>query len=65
MEETLEFSCAAAALNCTAPGARGGIASLEQIAGLRAGAKRFEPAYSTEVLAEASRAATASTGAKP
>ena len=65
MEETLEFSCAAAALNCTAPGARGGIASLEQIAGLRANGKRFEPVYSPELLAEASRAATASTGAKP
>ncbi|MBI3664172.1 MAG: carbohydrate kinase family protein [Acidobacteria bacterium] len=31
MERVLEFSCAAAALNCTALGARGGIKSVEEI----------------------------------
>jgi sulfofructose kinase len=32
IQEILEFSCAAAALNCTAPGARGHIATLQEIA---------------------------------
>jgi sugar/nucleoside kinase (ribokinase family) len=31
LEEQLSFSCAAAALNCTAPGARGHIATIEEI----------------------------------
>ncbi len=31
LEEILSFSCAAAALNCTAPGARGNVASLDEI----------------------------------
>jgi sulfofructose kinase len=62
LEEILEFSCAAAALNCTAPGARGGIASLEQIAALRKHGKRSEPAYSPDLLAAAARAASASPG---
>ncbi len=57
MEEILEFSCAAAALNCTAPGARGGIASLDHIAALRKTGKRSELAYSQESLIAASRAA--------
>ncbi len=65
VEETLKFSCAAAALNCTAPGARGGIASLNQITALRAGGTRSESAYSPTILAEASCAATASAGAQP
>jgi sulfofructose kinase len=34
LDRQLEFACAAAALNCTAVGARGGIHSLEGIAGL-------------------------------
>jgi sulfofructose kinase len=36
LERQLEFGCAAAALNCTAVGARGGIHSLEDIADLMA-----------------------------
>jgi sulfofructose kinase len=64
LEETLEFSCAAAALNCTASGARGRIATLADIADLRKTGERSELAYSLEALAEASRAAPASTGAK-
>lgn len=63
MEEILEFSCAAAALNCTARGARGGIASLDEIAAFRRTGRRSESAYSPEALAEASRAASASTSA--
>jgi sulfofructose kinase len=64
MEEILEFSCAAAALNCTAPGARGGIASLDKIAELRGSGKRSELAYSHGALSAASRAATESTAMK-
>jgi sulfofructose kinase len=50
MEETLDFSCAAAALNCTAPGARGGIAPLEHIEDLRNNGVRSEMAYTKEEL---------------
>ncbi len=35
LEQRLQFACAAAALNCTAAGARGGIASVEAIERLR------------------------------
>jgi sulfofructose kinase len=64
LEEILEFGCAAAALNCTAPGARGGIATLGEIAALRKTGERSELAYSAEALAAAARAAT-SGGAQP
>ncbi len=64
LEEILEFSCAAAALNCIAPGARGRIATLDEIANLRETGERAEPAYPLDVLAEASRAATASAAIK-
>jgi sulfofructose kinase len=49
-EEILDFSCAAAALNCTAPGARGGIAPLAQIADLRRNGTRSEMAYNDDEL---------------
>jgi len=62
VQETLEFSCAAAALNCTAPGARGKIATLAEIESLRRSGERSELAYSDQVLREAARAAL-STGA--
>jgi sulfofructose kinase len=65
MEEILEFSCAAAALNCTASGARGGIASLDDIAHLRKSGMRSGFAYSHEVLAAASRPASSPKDAKP
>jgi sulfofructose kinase len=69
LEEILEFGCAAAALNCTAPGARGGIATLGEIAALRKTGERSELAYSAETLAEAGRAAATqaatSGGAQP
>jgi sulfofructose kinase len=64
MEEILEFSCAAAALNCTAPGARGGIATMGEIAELRKNGRRTELAYSLEALAEASRSAVAAADRK-
>ena len=64
LEEILEFGCAAAALNCTAPGARGGIATLGEIAALRKTGERSELAYSTETLAAAAGATTAG-GAQP
>jgi sugar/nucleoside kinase (ribokinase family) len=60
-EEILEFSCAAAALNCQAPGARGGIASLAEIENLRRSGERSERAYAPEQLQQAARTA----GAKP
>jgi sugar/nucleoside kinase (ribokinase family) len=59
LEEILEFSCAAAALNCTAPGARGGIATLDQIAHLRRSGHRSEAAYTPEDLQDAARQAAA------
>lgn len=62
LEELLQFSCAAAALNCTAPGARGHIATLDEIAHLRATAKRSERAFSDEDLNAA--AATALSASK-
>jgi len=63
IKETLEFCCAAAALNCTALGARGGIAPLEKIEALRRTGQRSELAYQSEALLEAARAAI--TGANP
>lgn len=59
--EILEFSCAAAAETCRARGARGGIASLEEIARMRATAPRSEIAYAPETLRQAARAASAAT----
>lgn len=57
VDEMLEFSCAAAGLNCEGHGARGGIATLIEIDRLRRRGERSERAYSDEELAEASRAA--------
>ena len=59
IRETLEFSCAAAALNCTAPGARGRIASLHEIETLRRSGERSEAAYTDAALQQAARAALA------
>jgi sugar/nucleoside kinase (ribokinase family) len=53
LNETLEFSCAAAAINCMAPGARGRIATLNEIARLRKAGARSEHAFSPEALREA------------
>lgn len=60
VEEILEFSCAAAALNCQALGARGGIASLKKIGALRRNGTRARLAYSEAQLRNASRATAAS-----
>jgi len=51
----LEFSCAAAGLSCTAPGARGGIASVHQIEGLIREGRRRHAAYSREQLEESGK----------
>jgi sulfofructose kinase len=41
LDRQLEFACAAAALNCTAAGARGGIHGLDDIAGLIASGAKY------------------------
>jgi len=57
LEALLEFGCAAAALNCEAVGARGGIRSVREIEKLRHTGLRSEPAYQAKELLEAARAA--------
>lgn len=57
IREILEFSCAAAAINCMAPGARGRIATLTEIAELRAIGERSEFAFSHHQLHKAAAAA--------
>src|SRR5256885_134343 len=52
-QHMLEFGCAAAGLNCTAQGARGGIASPRAIERLRAGKKRHHHQYSAAALNKA------------
>jgi sugar/nucleoside kinase (ribokinase family) len=42
LEQTLDFACAAAALNCTASGARGGIRELADVEKLMAAGSRYE-----------------------
>jgi len=56
LESLLEFCCAAAALNCTAPGARGHIATLGEISRLRAKGERSELAYTQDDLQAAAAA---------
>ena len=48
LERQLDFACAAAALNCTATGARGGIGSVEAIQSLMAKAPRHAAAPVTD-----------------
>ncbi len=62
VEGMLEFSCAAAALNCTAAGARGHIATLDEIAELRKKGERSDRAYSDAALEKATYAALAAAG---
>ena len=62
MEEILQFACAAAALNCMAPGARGNIAPLAEIQELRRVAERSELAYTAAELHEAAQAALSEFG---
>lgn len=58
VKEILEFSCAAAALNCEAVGARGGIRPLAEINRLCQEGARSELAFEPKELLEAARAAT-------
>jgi sulfofructose kinase len=53
LPEILEFSCAAAGLNCTAPGARGGIRLVKEIEKLRHEGVRHERLYADEELRRA------------
>lgn len=57
IKEKLEFSCAAAAINCEAPGARGMIGTLQMIQDLRSKGERSELAYTRQQMLEASQAA--------
>jgi len=50
LPQALEFSCAAAALSCMAPGARGGIATLDQVDRLLRTGGRHPRAFSQEQL---------------
>src|SRR6202047_9828 len=50
LQRQLEFACAAAALNCTAIGARGSIQSVEKIERLVATGPRHGPAYDVSSL---------------
>jgi len=59
VKEILEFSCAAAALNCEALGARGGIQPVGKIQELRRIGARSELAFEHEELLEAARVALA------
>jgi sulfofructose kinase len=45
MQRRLEFACAAAALNCTGVGARGGIHSVEEIERLMASGAHHADAF--------------------
>ena len=49
-DRLLEFCCAAAGLNCTALGARGGIKSLEEIESLRQGGERLPELFHVKQL---------------
>lgn len=59
VKEILEFSCAAAALNCEALGARGGIRSLEEIRRMQREGARSQAAFEPKELLEAANAAVA------
>jgi len=63
VERILEFGCAAAALNCEALGARGGIASVRKIEALRRSGSRHPLPYSEDQLRAAARSAVGNTAA--
>jgi sulfofructose kinase len=50
LEYALEFSCAAAALNCTALGARGGIRPIDEVVHLMQTGRRYPPAFDAAAL---------------
>jgi len=60
LPDSLEFSCAAAGLNCTALGARGGIRPLPEIAALIENGARNPRAYDDAELRERSKMVAAS-----
>jgi sugar/nucleoside kinase (ribokinase family) len=66
LPEILEFSCAAAGVNCTAPGARGGIRPVDEIEKMRREGVRHERLYPDEELrrATARAASTRHTSSK-
>lgn len=53
LHRVLDFSCAAAALNCKAIGARGGIRPVTEIEALRSKGERWPDAYRNEALGRA------------
>jgi sugar/nucleoside kinase (ribokinase family) len=55
LERRLDFACAAAALNCTAIGARGGIQTVEAIEELMATGSRYPPMLSASATQRISR----------
>lgn len=57
LPEILEFSCAAAGLNCASPGARGGIRPVGEIEALRREGIRQEQLYSSAELRRAMQSA--------
>lgn len=59
IQEILEYSCAAAALNCEAVGARGGIRTVDEIRRMQSEGTRSEAAFGAKELLEAARAASA------
>lgn len=59
LADTLEFSCAAAALNCMAYGARGGIRPISEIEALMRGGPRHPQAYDSSDLVRLSERAAA------
>jgi sulfofructose kinase len=50
LQRTLEFACAAAALNCSAAGARGAIRSIEEIEALMASGQKYPSAWDGSLL---------------
>jgi sugar/nucleoside kinase (ribokinase family) len=50
LQQQLDFSCAAAAMNCMAAGARGGIQPVETIESLRSKATRYQSAFEMPAL---------------
>ena len=58
----IEFGCAAAGLNCTAHGARGGIGSVKAIESLRAARNRHPNLYTLTALSHAAKHARAARG---
>lgn len=55
LERQLDFACAAAALNCTAIGARGGIQTVDTIEELIANGARYPPMLSLSTIQRVSR----------